>query len=539
MKIIKTNFCQIFTSESNINSYSLEFDNYCVGIFSYKDLNIEEDFKIPTLIIGWDFIKNNFSGVKISKKKIRKNLFWTFSDNEEKNTTEKDIKKFIIKSLEEYLPLDYINFDCIIDGNILNHQDKIFSQNLNFCFFSKNALYIYNDVGFYGISLSSIDYIFESSNNFIDSISKKYKLIFFNYENLKSFKIQDNKEFITLENICWICNNFTITETSLHKFSPYPLNEKYFVFLMSKFYDILNCSIIDNQNILSRLFKKDFITDWLSSRHINFEGNKKLILKYSNKRTITGRINCTDKKFNPQLLPKNSEIRNQIISEFKNGKIVLFDFISFETKLSVYLTKDETFIDKLKNSDLHIETSKIIFSKDEISSNERKVGKQINHAIIYGVGNDKLKLILLENKLNIKLIDKIKKFLDPIIQNSKKVSDSFKKSGYIINPYNTIIYPNKEWAVYNNYVQSIAADIVVDKLFKIRELLKDKKSNFMYQVYDSFIFDMHPDEQELLENIKNILEKNGKYFFEVDLKIGKNLMDCTEQNTEEEIEYIN
>ncbi len=141
--------------------------------------------------------------------------------------------------------------------------------------------------------------------------------------------------------------------------------------------------------------------------------------------------------------------------------------------------------------------------------------------------------------LNQWLIDKIKKFLDPIIQNSKKISDSFKKSGYIINPYNTIIYPNKEWAVYNNYVQSIAADIVVDKLFKIRELLKDRKSNFMYQVYDSFIFDIHPDEQELLENIKNILEKNGKYFFEVDLKIGKNLMECTEQNTEEEIEYIN
>jgi hypothetical protein len=539
MKIIKTNFCQIFTSESNINSYSLEFDNYCVGIFSYKDLNIEEDFQIPTLIIGWDFIKNNFSGIKISKKKIRKNLFWTFSDNEEKGATEKDIKKFIIKSLEEYLPVNYRNFDCIIDGNVSNHQDKIFSQNLNFCFFSKNVIYVYNDLGFYGINLSSIDYIFESSNNFIDSISKKYRLIFFNYDNLKSFKIEDNKEFITLENICWICNNFTITETSLHKFSPYPLNEKYFVFLMSKFYDILNCSIIDNQNILSRLFKKDFITDWLSSRHINFEGNKRLILKYSNKRTITGRINCADKKFNPQLLPKNSEIRYQIISEFKNGKIVLFDFISFETKLSVYLTKDEVFIDKLKNSDLHIETSKIIFSKDEISLKERKIGKQINHAIIYGVGNDKLKSILLENKLSIKLIDKIKKFLDPIIQNSKKISDSFKKSGYIINPYNTIIYPNKEWAVYNNYVQSIAADIVVDKLFKIRELLKDRKSNFMYQVYDSFIFDIHPDEQELLENIKNILEKNGKYFFEVDLKIGKNLMECTEQNTEEEIEYIN
>ena len=539
MKIIKTNFCQIFTSESNVNSYSLEFDNYCVGIFSYKDLNIEEDFQIPTLIIGWDFIKNNFSGIKISKKKIRKNLFWTFSTNEEKDTTEKDIKKFIIKSLEEFLPLNYRSFDCIIDGNITDHQEKIFSEKNNFCFFSKNVLYVYNNKSFYGINLSSIDYTFENSNNFINHIIKNYRLIFFNFENLKGYKIQENEEIITLENICWICNNFTITETSLHKFSPFPLNEKYFVFLMSKFYEILNCSIIDNRNILSRLFKKDYITDWLSKRHINFDGDKKLILKYSNKRTITGRINCADKKFNPQLLPKNSEIRNQIISEFKNGKIFLFDFVSFETKLSVYLTKDETFIEKLRNSDLHIETSKIIFSKNDISTNERKIGKQINHAIIYGVGNDKLKSILIENKLNIKLIDKIKKFLDPIIINSKKIAESFKESGYIINPYNTIIYPNKEWAVYNNYVQSIAADIVVDKLFKIKELLKDKKSNFMYQVYDSFVFDMHPEEEYLIQKIKNILEKNRKYFFEVDIKSGNNLMECTEQNIEEEIEYIN
>jgi hypothetical protein len=539
MRIIKTNFCQIFTSESNINSYSLEFDNYCVGIFSYKDLNIHEDFNIPTLIIGWEFIKNNFSEVKISKKKIRKNLFWTFLPNEEKDTTDKDIKEFIVKSLGEYLPKNYRTFDCIIDGNIIDYQDKIFSQDINFCFFSKNVLYVYNKENFYGINLPSIDYIFESSNDFINSIIIKYNLIFLNFDNLIGLNIEKNQQIVTLENVCWICNNFMITEASLHKFSPLPLNEKYFVFLMSKFYEVLNCSLIDNKDILSRLFKKDYITNWLSNRHITFENNKKLVLKYSNKRTITGRINCVDKKFNPQLLPKNSEIRNQIISEFKGGKIAIFDYVSFETKLSVYLTKDQEFINKLNTGDLHVETSKILFNKSDISNNERKVGKQINHAIIYGIGNDKLKSILLDNKIDVKLIDKIKNFLDPIIKNSKKLSELLKKNGHIINPYNTIIYPNKDWAVYNNYVQSIAADMVVDKLLKIKEITEKTKSNFMYQVYDSFVFDIHPDELELIKTISKILEKNGKYIFDVKIRIGNNLMECTEQDVEEEIEYIN
>jgi len=539
MKIIKNNFCQIFTSESSLNSYSLEFDNYCVGVHTFRDLDINSDFEIPTIIIGWDFIKNNFEKVRISKKKIKNNLYWTFSQTEDKDSNEKDIKKFITKSLNEFLPKNYETFDSVLNGSIYKKIDEILDKKISFVYLSKDVLYILNDTFFYGISLKSIDFIFENHRDFIRFIIERYKLIFFNYDNIKYYL--DNKSVYveTLENICWACNNFVLTETSLYKFSPYSINEKYYVFFMSKFYDIIKCKLIDNVEILTRLNKKDFLTEWLSSTHISFRDNKKIVLKYSNKRTITGRINCVDKKLNIQLLPKNSEIRKDIVSEFSGGKIVIFDYVSFETKLSVYLTKDQIFIDKLNASDLHVETSKILFNKSDISNNERKVGKQINHAIIYGVGNDKLKSILQQNNLSIKLIDKIKDFLKPIIDNSKKLSENFKTEGYILNPYNTIIYPNKDWAVYNNYVQSIAADMVVDKLLKIKEITEKTQSNFMYQVYDSFVFDIHPDELELIKSISKILEKNGKYKFEVKIRIGNNLMECTEQDVEEEIVYIN
>ena len=540
MKVIKTNFCQIFTSESNISSYSFEYDNYCVGINTYKDFNLNEEFAIPTIIIGWSFVKNNFDKVKISQKRIRKNLYWTFSPEEDQEINERDLKKFLNKSLKEYLPQNYKTFDCNLNGNINDHLEEIFSKRINFCFLSSNEiLYVYNEKSFYGISLNSIDYTFLNKRDFLKIIINNYNLVFFNYDNFIYYSNLNEFEIQTLENICWMCSNFILNESSLHKFSPYPINEKYFVFLMNKFYDVLNCDIAKNKDILSRFNKKDQITNWLSNKIINFSNGKKLILKYSNKRTITGRINCVDKRFNPQLLPKNSELRNEIVSGFNKGQIAIFDYVSFETKLSVYLTKDEGFIEKLKNSDLHLETSKIIFGKPDITPEQRKIGKQINHAIIYGVGNDKLKSILQENKLSIKLIDKIKEFLKPIIDNSKKLSENFKEKGFIINPYNTIVYPNKEWAAYNNYVQSIAADMVVDKLFKIKELLSDKKSQFMYQVFDSFVFDIHPEELYLLENIKIILEKNGKYNFDIQYITGKNLMECTEQNIEEEIDSIN
>jgi len=192
--------------------------------------------------------------------------------------------------------------------------------------------------------------------------------------------------------------------------------------------------------------------------------------------------------------------------------------------------------------DLHSETAKIIYAKDSISDEERGVGKRVNHSIVYGIGKEKLMLYLIESGISEektkKRIKQVQEFLKPILDNAKSIKEEFKNCGYIINPYNSVIYPQKEWAVYNNYVQSIAADLVVDKLFIIRKLLSGMKTRFMYQVYDSFIFDVHPDELFFIEKIKSTLEKSGSYRFEVECVTGKNLMECTSQKETEEINIV-
>ena len=259
-----------------------------------------------------------------------------------------------------------------------------------------------------------------------------------------------------------------------------------------------------------------------------YENNKKYtILKYSDKRTITGRINCVD-NFNPQNLPKDSEIRKSMISRYDGGKIVSFDYKSFETRLSMYLSRDMDFINKNLNSDFHINTAKAIFLNEEPTPAEREIGKNINHAILYGGGDKLLNTIISKSNINDVegSIKRVKEFLMPILDTSNYINDVYKELGYIINPFGTLIKPNKSYAAFNNYVQSTAADIVVDKLFEIKEWAKDKKSSLIFQVFDSFVFDISPDEENAIEEIYNILFKYNDMTFEVESKGGNNYFEC-------------
>lgn len=534
--------CKVFPYTDEDYDYLLS--NYRDFAFDIMSSKVEDELlTVPTLIIGWDKVQNLFPEQNKLISKIDENLYWTYSSSENLTKSKSDIKSFLEFSIKKFFNKKLITFDYIIDGEL----KSFIANNINpkvrsYIYFHKNACYIHNINQTYAISLSSLEFSGKDIKRIMTSLINKIECTIFSYQNITNYTyIDEIRDVMTLENMFWSKElKYVEPKDFINIFLSKDIHKN--IPLLMKILMENNKITQDEINSCKRQSKKDRITSWLSTNKIyfeesftptkeircKFENNKKYtILKYSDKRTITGRINCID-NFNPQNLPKDSEIRKSIISRYDGGKIVSFDYKSFETRLSMYLSRDMDFINKNLNSDFHINTAKAIFLNEEPTPTEREIGKNINHAILYGGGDKLLNTIISKSNINDVegAIKRVKEFLMPILDTSNYINDVYKELGYIINPFGTLIKPNKSYAAFNNYVQSTAADIVVDKLFEIKEWAKDKKSSLIFQVFDSFVFDISPDEENAIEEIYNILFKYNDMTFEVESKGGNNYFEC-------------
>jgi hypothetical protein len=534
--------CKVFPNTDD--DYDYLISNYRDFAFDIMTSKVEEELlTLPTLIIGWDKVQNLFPEQNKTISKIDDNLYWTYSSSENLTKFKSDIKSFLEFSIKKFFNKKLITFDYIIDGEL----KTFIANNINpkirsYIYFHKNACYIHNENETYAISLSSLEFSGKDIKKIMTSLINKIECTIFSYQNITNYTyIDEIRDVMTLENMFWskdlkyiepkdFTNIFLLKD--IHKNIP----------LLMKILMSNNKITQDEINSCKRQSKKDKITSWLSTNKIyfeesfnptkeircKFENNKKYtILKYSDKRTITGRINCID-NFNPQTLPKDSEIRKSIISRFEGGEIVSFDYKSFETRLSMYLSRDMDFINQNLNSDFHINTAKVIFLNEEPTLEQREIGKNINHAILYGGGDKLLNTIIAKSNINDieESIKRVKVFLAPILDTSNYINDVYKELGYIVNPFGTLIKPNKTYAAFNNYVQSTAADIVVDKLEEIKQWSKNKKSSLIFQVFDSFVFDISPEDKNAVEELYNILYKYNDMIFEIEYKRGRNYFEC-------------
>lgn len=504
--------------------------------------NLNPDFKtnIPVLVIGWKRIKKEYPDQKIKNRNIKNNIFWTFSLEESKESFKKEAKEFVKKSLDEFFNLSFISYDSIINGDFKNFiESNINKKNKCFVYFYNNACYIYNDDKIIVVGLDSIDYVSENSKKIITDFINEYDCIVFNYENISQFvNLNRLKKLLTIENIYWTKFGNVLEYKDIQKYFFNRNVHRYVAFVMSFLYNI----DLNDEEIKScyRQSERDIITSWLSSRAIffskNFAPDKNIKIKwdnykkytkskYSNKRSVTGRIYCVS-GFNTQMIPKKSDIRKQIVSRYDGGKIVVFDYVSFESKISLYYSKNKQFINKYKDKDLHLETAKAIFGLDNLSEQQRKIGKDVNHAILYG-GGDTTVLKILKTVPNKNLaLQNAKNFLEPILDVVEYINNIYKEIGYLKSDFGVIIKPTKDYAAFNNFIQFMASEIVVDKLFEIKEFLKGKKIQFLFQVHDSFVFDFHPTELFLIEKTNDILCNYKELTFPVEVNSGNNYFEC-------------
>lgn len=523
--------CNIVASnDEDYQFLNQHLSSYPVRILKEKT---NEESDLPTIIVGWNYIKENYPTQNIFDKKISDNLYWTYSKLEDSKLFLSEIEDFFFKQMQIWLPKHFTEYDSLFSELTF---ESFCSENINpdfyvFVYFDSGALYFRNNGNNFIINIKSLHLTETNFKKTITDFMNLYKTIAFSYKNFCDYiDLDDIKEVITIENLRWVNMGVDTSERYFNIIPNFDI-KKYVPFFMSR----LSAISLDAEEkvFLKRMCKRDLVTYWMSTRKIAFSEsfkNDKLDFKirkrhilakveYSNKRTITGRITACD-NYNPQNLQKDNQDRANIITRFDGGSILVYDYTSFETRISLFKCADVEYIEKYKDCDLHYETAKILHQKQIITEEERDFCKILNHAILYGAGEETLlKKLSVFSEPEYKLY-LIKQFLRPIINIASEMKEKYSSRGYLINDWGSIVRIEKTHASFNNFIQSTASEIIVDKVWEIRNLLKGKKSQFLFQVHDSMVFDIHPSEKNLIQEIGNTLSMHNNMHFTLVYKIG-------------------
>ena len=514
-----------------VSRYPVKLSNSC-------DEDLECD--VPVLIIGWSVVKNRYINHNILDRLIEKNIEWSFSKTEKEEDYNISIETFINNSVKNWLPKEFTLFDPLLHSKTL---EEFVAENLDlnkqsYLYFHKEALYINNNEKNFILNIKSFSVVYANHKAIVTKFINQTKCLCLSYKNIADYVELDLLGNVyTFENARWVKYGKEVDESYFNIVPGFDV-KKFIPFIMSK---VSNFEFSDDEKkSMERNCVKDNITQWLSSREINFSKDFKksgfdLVVKgenrlgkvsYSNKRTLTGRIVACS-AYNPQNLDKKTQDRANIISRFFGGKIIVFDYTSFEARIALYFCEDKEFIQKFYNKDIHILTAGIIFGNAAITRENREFAKSINNQILYGASKNTVmqKLSYLSNPEEVYY--NITQFLSPLLKKSDFLIEWLKESGYLVNQWGTIIRPEKDFASFNNIFQSSAVEIIVDKLYEIKDFLKNRKSQFMFQVHDSLVFDIHPDESFIIKDLARLIMCYKDMHFGISYSSGYNYKDLS------------
>jgi len=253
--------------------------------------------------------------------------------------------------------------------------------------------------------------------------------------------------------------------------------------------------------------------------------NDTIHTSYNQSVTSTGRLSSTAP--NLQNIPSGDgiagEIREAFVPHDEWDSIVALDYSQVEVRLLAIMSGDTNLLNAFKQGrDIHQVTGEFVFWKKDISSTERKFAKAINFGVIYGISPFGLTQMIDITQKDARLyIDKfyenypkVRDFFDITIENCRKnsyVETMFGRKRFIgaINDRNAIMKKAAEREAINMPIQWTSADIIKIAMIRIHAFLKEGsyKSRMIMQVHDELVFNMVPEEKDLLKKeIQDIME---------------------------------
>lgn len=228
-------------------------------------------------------------------------------------------------------------------------------------------------------------------------------------------------------------------------------------------------------------------------------------------RTATGRLSSSNP--NLQNIPRDSSIRSLFVAP-EGYTLMVADYDQIELRVMAMFSKDENMMDIfVNNRDIHAGAAALIFNKpiEEVTDEERQLGKGANFLTAYGGGYGKLARItgLSEDRAKY-IINRYYQEFSGLTSWKRHVISQGKAYGYVktlsgrrrrlpdLKSGNDELRSRAERQAVNAVVQGSAADICKRAMISIANELQGTDCRMLVQVHDEIVAAVPEDQWEAL-----------------------------------------
>lgn len=279
--------------------------------------------------------------------------------------------------------------------------------------------------------------------------------------------------------------------------------------------------------------------------------------------TSTGRLSSSNP--NLQNIPIRTAFSRQIRKAFlpePGWLMVAADYSQIELRILAHLSQEPVLVEAYqRNEDIHTVTARLIFEKEDVTPEERRLAKTINFGVIYGMGSMRFSRSTGVDKANAN--EFIKKFNDRYGKVFEYL-EGVKKQAIGLGYVETILGRRRYFdftshslrslkgskvedidlrklknlgandagllrAAANAPIQGSSADIIKVAMVKLSEVLQNYQAHLLLQVHDELVFEVPPNEwEELQPQIKSVMENAVSLSVPliVDVHAGENWMEA-------------
>ncbi|MEH2275466.1 MAG: DNA polymerase I [Nostoc sp.] len=278
--------------------------------------------------------------------------------------------------------------------------------------------------------------------------------------------------------------------------------------------------------------------------------------------TSTGRLSSSNP--NLQNIPIRTAFSRQIRKAFlpeAGWLMVAADYSQIELRILAHLSQEPILVQAYQqNEDVHTVTARLVFEKENITSEERGLAKTINFGVIYGMGSLRFSRSTgIDKTIANEFIKRFNERYPKVFAYLERVKKEAISLGYVetilgrrryfdftnnslrklkgSNPEDIDLSKLKNLGAYdagllrsaaNAPIQGSNADIIKIAMVRLHEVLKNYQARLLLQVHDELVFEVPPQQwEELQPQIKSVMENAVQLSVPllVEARVGENWME--------------